>query len=414
MGLLNELKYRNLIYQTTFKDLKVLDKDKFIFYLGVDPSADSMTIGNLAVIILVKHFINYGHKAFLLVGGATGQIGDPDGKSKERELTDLNVIKERTNKLSDQFKKLLDTREITVVNNNDWIKDLKYIDFLREIGKYVPLRQMVGRDFVQSRISSEGNGISYAEFSYSLIQGYDFYYLFQKYGVNLQLCGADQWGNSITGVDLIRRKLNNEVNVLSLPLIINKATGVKFGKTEDGAIWLDPNKTTPTAFYQFFINTDDQSLEDFLKIYTFLSKEQIDEILIKHRHNPSLRIGQSKLAFEVTKFVHGLKMAQTAQNITEYLTVQRDIKDITSSELELLKKEVKHFKVSKDDSILKCLVEVGLAASKGEARRLLNSNAITLNNIKTNKEELDLTLFHNNLAILRRGKAFKDSALLYF
>ena len=394
MGLLEELKYRNLIYQSTFKDLKVLDKDRFIFYLGVDPSADSMTIGNLAVIILVKHFINYGHKAFLLVGGATGQIGDPDGKTKERELTDLNIIKERTKKLSDQFKKLLDCSEITVVNNNDWIKDLKYIDFLREIGKYVPLRQMVGRDFVQSRISSEGNGISYAEFSYSLIQGYDFYYLFQKYGVNLQLCGADQWGNSITGVDLIRRKLNKEVNVLSLPLIINKATGVKFGKTEDGAIWLDPNKTTPTAFYQFFINTDDQSLEDFLKIYTFLSKEQIDELLIKHRHNPSLRVGQSKLAFEVTKFVHGLKMAQKAQNITEYLTVQRDVKDITSLELELLKKEVKHFKVSKDDSILKCLVEVGLAASKGEARRLLNSNAITLNNIKTNKEELDLTLFH--------------------
>lgn len=412
MGLLEELKYRELIYQTTFKDLNVIDNNKFTIYLGVDPSADSMTIGNLAAIFLVKHFQNYGHKIFLLIGGASGQIGDPDGKKQERDLIDPEIIKNNIKLISNQFKKLLNKDNLTIVNNNDWIKNLGYLDFLRDIGKHVPLRQMVGRDFVQSRISEEGNGISYAEFSYSLIQGYDFYYLFQKYGVNLQLCGADQWGNCLTGVDLIRRKLQKEVNVLSLPLIVNKNTGLKFGKTESGAIWLDPNKTTPTSFYQFFVNLEDQSLEYFLKVYTLLSQEDIEKVLKQHHKNPNLRIGQTTLAFEVTKFVHGLIEAQQAQKITEFLTNKRSLEDISLKELKILKKEIKYLKISVKDDILDCLVKVELASSKGEARRLLNSNSITLNNQKINQEKIDLSLFQNKLALIRRGKAFKDSALL--
>lgn len=253
MTLSEELTWRGFVNQMTFPDIKDLDKAPISFYFGVDPSADSMTIGNLASAMMVYHFINAGHKAFLLVGGATGMIGDPDGKKDERNLLTLEDIARNKNAIAEQYKTVFEGKPFTTVDNYDWFKGVEYLDFLRNIGKHVPLSNMLGRDFVQSRIGEGGSGISYAEFSYSLIQGYDFLTLYRDHGVTLQLCGGDQWGNSIAGVDMIRRIEGAEAHVYSAPLIINKATGKKFGKTEDGAIWLDPTKTSVYKFYQFWL-----------------------------------------------------------------------------------------------------------------------------------------------------------------
>src|SRR5665647_300285 len=260
MNLSEELLWRGFVNQTTLKDLSILDTQPLSFYWGVDPSADSMTIGNLAAAMMVRHFIDHGHKAYLLVGGATGMIGDPDGKADERNLKTLDEIAHNKQAIAGQYSQVFASKDFTLVDNYDWFKDINYIDFLRMVGKNVPISQMLGRDFVQSRIGEDGSGISYAEFSYSLIQGYDFLHLSRAFGVTLQVCGADQWGNSIAGVDLIRRLDAKEAHVYSTPLIINKTTGVKFGKSEGGAVWLDSTKTSVYAFYQFWLNLDDASV----------------------------------------------------------------------------------------------------------------------------------------------------------
>ncbi len=266
MTLSEELTWRGFVNQTTYKDIAALDGDSISFYFGVDPSASSMTIGNLASAMMVRHFIDHGHKAILLVGGATGMIGDPDGKKQERDLLTLEQIGHNKDAIAGQYRQVFAGQDFEIVDNYDWFKDMGYLNFLREVGKHVPMRQMLARDFVSSRLGEDGAGISYAEFSYSLIQGYDYLHLHREKGVNLQLCGADQWGNCIAGVDLIRRITGDEAHIWSAPLIVNKTTGVKFGKSEEGAVWLDPTQTTPTQFYQFWINCDDAGVEDYLKI----------------------------------------------------------------------------------------------------------------------------------------------------
>src|SRR5688572_12105772 len=277
MTLSEELAWRGFVNQTTYPEITAIDGDPITFYFGVDPSADSMTIGNLAAAMMVRHFIAHGHKAFLLVGGATGMIGDPDGKAEERDLKSLEEIAKNKQGIEAEYRRIFDGMDFRVVDNYDWFKDMGYLQFLRDIGKKVPLSQMLGRDFVQSRLGEDGAGISYAEFSYSLIQGYDFVHLFREHGVTLQVCGADQWGNSITGVDLIRRLEGKEAHVYSVPLVINRATGKKFGKSEGGAVWLNSSKTSAYKFYQFWLNVDDEGVIDYAKIYTLLSREQIDE-----------------------------------------------------------------------------------------------------------------------------------------
>src|SRR5690606_15216819 len=227
------------------------------FYWGVDPSAPSMTIGNLATAMMVRHFINYGHKAVLLLGGATGMIGDPDGKAQERDLMTAEEVEANKKGIETQYKQVFGGQEFEIVDNYDWFKDIGYLQFLRDVGKHVPMRQMLGRDFVNTRLSEDGAGISYAEFSYVLIQGYDFVHLNKEHGVTLQVCGSDQWGNSIAGVDLIRRLNGQEAHVWSAPLVVNNTTGVKFGKSEEGAVWLDEKLTSPYKFYQFWLNVDD-------------------------------------------------------------------------------------------------------------------------------------------------------------
>lgn len=412
MTLSEELAWRGFVNQTTFKDPAVLDGTPITFYFGVDPSAASMTIGNLAAAMMVRRFIDHGHSAILLIGGATGLIGDPDGKAQERDLKSLDEIAKNKAGITAEYKRIFAGKPFEIVDNYDWFKGIGYLEFLRDIGKHVPMRQMLGRDFVQSRLGEEGAGISYAEFSYTLIQGYDFLHLCREKGATLQLCGADQWGNSIAGVDLIRRILGKEAHVWSTPLVINRATGKKFGKSEDGAVWLDPALTTPTQFYQFWINCDDEGVEEYIRIYTLLSKEEVDEIMVKHRENPRERIAQTRLAEEVTKLVHGERETEIAEIVTSYLTAKITIQDATDDALVALRKEIASAYAAPGDDLLDILVVCGLASSKSEARRLLSGNAIAINGQKTVNEKLEETDFQNGRLLLRKGKAFKDSALI--
>jgi tyrosyl-tRNA synthetase len=411
MTLSEELQWRGFINQTTYKDLSMLNQGTIHFYWGVDPSSDSMTIGNLAAAMMVRHFIDHGHKAFLLVGGATGMIGDPDGKKQERDLLSLEDIARNKASISEQYRKVFAGQEFTIVDNYDWFKGMGYLQFLRDVGKHVPMRQMLGRDFVQSRLGEEGSGISYAEFSYSLIQGYDFLHLFREHGVTLQVCGADQWGNSITGVDLIRRIEGKETHVYSVPLVVNKATGVKFGKSEGGAVWLEASKTTPYKFYQFWINCDDEGAEDYLKIYTLLSKEEIEHVMAEHRTNPGARMAQKRLAQEVTTLVHGKEHAEKQARIAEAVVAQQ-AGGLDDSEVATLREEMPHAQAVPGTEIAEVLAQTGLATSKSEARRLLAENAISVNGQKTQKERLEENDFQNGRLLIRRGKAFKDSALV--
>lgn len=409
MKLSEELQWRGFINQTTFKDLAELDGAPISFYWGVDPSADSMTIGNFAAAMMVRHFIDHGHKAFLLVGGATGMIGDPDGKADERNLKTLDEIAKNKAGIAAQYKKVFDGKQFTIVDNYDWFQGIGYLDFLREVGKHVPMSQMLGRDFIQSRLGEGGNGISYAEFSYSLIQGYDFLHLFREHGVTLQVCGADQWGNSVTGVDLIRRLEGQEAHVYSTPLVINKATGVKFGKSEGGAIWLDANKTSVYKFYQFWLNVDDEGAIDYTKIYTLLSQEEIEKLAKEQQDNPGARPVQKALAREVTTLVHGKERCESVMRVTDVLFGKRDFSELNESDLDALSKEIPRIDLSvssKDNhhgitrlALTDVLVKGGAVSSKGEARRLMQNGAISVNGEKV-LNDVHIT----GLSLVKKGK----------
>lgn len=396
MKLSEDLRWRGLINQTTYKNIDVIDKPGIKFYFGVDPSADSMTIGNLAAVLLVSRFLKAGHKAVVLAGGATGRIGDPDGKKDERNLKTIEEVEHNVAGIQAQLKKILASDDVEIVNNYDWFKDINFLDFLREVGKKVPMNQMLGRDFVKSRLSDEGTGISYAEFSYSLIQGYDFVHLNEEKGVTLQLCGADQWGNSITGIDLARRINGAELNVLSMPLVINKATGVKFGKSEGGAVWLDAKKTSPYKFYQFWLNVDDESVIYLMKIYTFFTKSEIEAIETKHNENPSLRIAQKALAEAVTEIVHGKEITESVKKVTDVLFGGADFKDLSENDINQLATEIP---VVGKGNLINILVESGISKSNGEARRLLLGNAISVNGGKV-IEDIEITEF----SLIKKGK----------
>lgn len=407
MTLSEELKWRGFVNQTTIKDINILDGAPISFYWGVDPSAASMTIGNLAAAMMTRLYIKHGHKAILLVGGATGMIGDPDGKSEERELKSLEEIAVNKAGISEQYSQIFAGMHFDIVDNYDWFKDMNYLTFLRDIGKHVPLRQMMSRDFVQSRLGESGAGISYAEFSYSLIQGYDFLHLHKEHGVSLQLCGADQWGNSIAGVDLIRRKTGDEAHVWSCPLIINKATGIKFGKSEDGAIWLDSKLTGIYKFYQFWLNSDDEGVEDYLKVYTTLSKNEIDDIMAQFNADKASRIAQKKLAYEVTKVVHGQARADSIVRVSESLFGDGDYQSLSSEDFDIIKAELKTITaVAGETTIVSLLVEGGLASSNSDAKRFIDSQAVYINGKKLGEGQNSLSQSDaiNGFVIIRRGK----------
>jgi tyrosyl-tRNA synthetase len=401
-----ELTWRGFVNQTTFEDIQALDTLPMKFYWGVDPSAASMTVGHLAVAMMIRHFIKAGHKPVLLVGGATGLIGDPDGKAQERDLKTTEEIEKNVAGIKAQYQNIFAGEDLPVVNNFDWFKDFRYLDFLREVGKHVPMRQMLGREFVQSRLGEDGAGISYAEFSYSLIQGYDFLHLYKEHRVTLQVCGADQWGNCIAGVELVRRIAGGEAHIWSAPLVINKATGVKFGKSEAGAIWLDPALTSPYKFYQFWLNTDDESVKDYLKLYTLLDKNEFDSLIKDFNEDKSSRLAQRTLAFEVTKIVHGQERAESVQKISEVLFGNRPYEELRIEDFISLGEELGLFEAASGVDLIGSLVDAGLATSKGEARRFLDGNAIYINGsqIPLSKTTLDSDDAIDGYVVLRRGK----------
>jgi len=397
MALSDELQWRGFVNQMTYPDITALNNGPISFYFGVDPSADSMTIGNLAAAMMVRHFIEAGHKAYLLVGGATGMIGDPDGKKDERNLQTLEDVARNKAAIAAQYHQVFAGKEFTVVDNYDWFKDINYLDFLRIVGKNVPLSQMLGRDFVQSRLGEDGSGISYAEFSYSLIQGYDFLHLNREFGVTLQLCGADQWGNSIAGVDLIRRIDAKEAHVYSTPLLVNKTTGVKFGKSEGGAIWLDEKKTSVYQFYQFWLNTDDAGVIDYMKIYTTLSRDVVEALAAEQQENPGARTAQRRLAHEVTTLVHGADRTASVEKVTGVLFGAIAFDELSDEDLDVLAGEITT--VSTGSTVIETLVAAGLAASNGEARRLIDGGAVSVNGEKIT-EDTQLT----TKSLIKKGK----------
>lgn len=377
MKLSEELKWRGFVNQTTFKDISVLDNDKLTFYWGVDPSADSMTVGNLAAAMMVRRFMEHGHKAILLVGGATGMIGDPDGKDEERNLLTLEQVAKNKAAIAEQYRQVFAGLDFEIVDNYDWFKGIGYLDFLRETGKFFSMTQLLDRDFIKSRIGEGGRGISYAEFSYSLIQGYDFLHLHREKGATLQVCGADQWGNSLSGVELIRKLEGHEAHVYSCPLIINKATGKKFGKSEGGAVWLDANRTSVFDFYQFWLNVDDAGVEDYMKVYTLLKKDELDGIIAEFKQNPADRLAQKTLAYEVTKIVHGQDEADRAVEMTAKLFSGEVSDDAPTVQLGA-------------KSLFEVIVEAGLVASNSEARRMLEQGGIKVNQQKVENTEIKL------------------------
>ena len=404
MKLSEELIYRGFKAETTIENPEDLDKREVKkFYFGADPSADSLTIGNLAALMMCACFVKHGYQPYLLVGGATGQIGDPKENS-ERELKSLDEVQHNKDCIKAQIERIVKSDNVEMVDNYDWFKDMKYLDFLREVGKAFSMTQLLDRQFVQNRIGEGGAGISYAEFSYTLIQGYDFLHLYRKYGVNLQLCGADQYGNCTSGIHLIKRLEDGQADVWSTPLIIDPVTGRKFGKSEGNAIWLAAsdngggNYTPVFDFYQFWLNQPDEAVESLLKIYTLLEKEEIEDILAKHREAPEKRIAQKALARGVTKVVHGRESAEAVENLTTVL-FNKETNFAEFGEDEILEFG-EYLPVEKKGILLvDALVSGGLAESKKKAREFIAQGAITINGEKVKE---DITI--DQVAIVKKGK----------
>ena len=404
MKLSEELIYRGFIAETTIDNPEDLDeRESKKFYWGADPSADSLTIGNLAALMMCACFVRHGYQPYLLVGGATGQIGDPK-ENGERDLKSLEEVEHNKACIKAQVENIMKANNAVMVDNLDWFRNMNYLDFLREVGKAFSMTQLLDRQFVQKRIGEGGSGISYAEFSYTLIQGYDFLHLYREYGVSLQLCGADQYGNCTSGIHLIKRLEDADADVWSTPLVIDPVTGRKFGKSEGNAVWLassdngSGNYTSIFDFYQFWLNQADSSVEYLLKIYTILSKEEIEEILRQQSAEPEKRIAQRALAYHATAIVHGEQNARAVENLTGILfDRQTDFTNFSADEIT----EFANFLpvVKQGEMLVDALVATGLAESKKKAREFIAQGAITINGVKVND---DVAL--NQVAIIKKGK----------
>ena len=395
MKLSEELQWRGFWNQTTFTNDKLIDSENFTLYLGTDPSADSLHVGHLAVYMMVRHFLERGHKVFLLVGGGTGMIGDMRD-TEERNLLPYEEIEHNKQALKSQVSRIFAGRDFTLVDNADWLAELELLPFLRDIGKNFNMADLVSREFFKARINN-GKGLSFAEFTYTLLQGYDFWHLFNQYGVNLQIGGSDQWGNLLSGVDLIRKKENTEVYAMTAPLLINKSTGRKFGKSEGGAVWLDENKTSVYKFYQFWLNVDDESAIEYMKIFTMLDRDTIEAIAENHAVNPGARSAQKVLAREITDIVHGSARRESVERVNEVLFGGGDFKKLSDDDLGALAEEIPCVDTGID--VIEALVESGAVGSNGEAKRLLKSGAISLNG-----EKLAENKVVNDTSLLKKGK----------
>lgn len=406
MTLSEELVWRGFLNQTTFADIKELDTKKRTFYMGFDASADSQTVGNLAAMMFIWTFIRHGYDPIILTGGSTSLVGDPGGKTEERQLQAAETIAHNTECAKKQLEKIFAGEKFRMVNNLDWTKDVKLLDFLRDIGKNFSITNMIQRDFVAERIGEGGSGLSYAEFSYTLLQGFDYLHLYDTYDCTLQLGGSDQWGNCLSGVELIRKTRGAEVDVVTLNLVVDKTTGRKFGKSEGGAVWLDESKTSVYKFYQFWLNAGDDDAIDYLKTFTLLNKDEIDAIAEEMKTNAASRPAQKRLAFEVTKIVHGELRAGAVRDISEALFGVGEIKELKKESLTELESELQTIVVDTEGSLVDFLVESSLAASKTEARRFLESNAVYLNNSQLPLDQTTFTEhdFVHGYSIVRRGK----------
>ena len=399
MKLYDELIERGLIKDISSEDLiDKLNNESLTFYLGTDPTADSLHIGHYSTFLTAKRLERDGHKPILLVGAATGLIGDPRGTG-EREKADYDTIMENYKKLSKQVEKIFG---IKAINNYDWFKDYKYIDFLRDYGKYINVNYMISKELVKRQMEV---GISYAEFSYMLIQGVDFKYLHENYGVDLQIGGSDQWGNLTTGIELTRKLCQDEVYAFSMPLVTD-SKGKKFGKSEGNAIWLDINKTSSYEMYQYLINLEDVMMDDYLKRFTFLPLDEIGEIVKKHNEKPEARYAQEILAREIITDIHGKSEYEKALNISKSL-FSGDYSNLSEEELLTAFKGIKSFEINNDTNIVDLLVNNKICSSKREAREMINGNAISINNNKINDCEYIVsnsdTLF-NKYIVIKKGK----------
>ena len=396
MKLSEELLWRGFYAETSIKDPAELDKRaQKKFYFGADPSADSLTIGNLAALMMCACFVRHGYQPYLLAGGATGQIGDPK-ETGERELKPLEEVERNKRAIARQMAQVVQSPDLVMVDNLDWFREIKYLDFLREVGKAFSMTQLLDRQFVQARIGEGGSGISYAEFSYTLIQGYDFLHLYRTYGIDLQLCGADQYGNCASGIHLIRRLEGATADAWSTPLVIDPVTGRKFGKSEGNAIWLDAGKTSIFDFYQFWLNQPDEAVEKLLKIYTLLGPEEVRSVMAEQAEHPERRVAQRALARGATEVVHGRERADAVEALSAQL-FGGDLAELTADEISEFSEYLAT--VPKGTGLVEALVATGLASSKSEARKLMAAGAIAVNGVKV-REEVELT----QVALLKRGK----------
>lgn len=420
-NLVEELKWRGLYHDSMPGTEEQLLKEATTAYIGFDPTADSLHIGSMVQIILLVHLKNFGHQPIALVGGATGMIGDPSGKSDERNLLNEEALAKNVAGIKSVLSRFLDfstegKNAPFMVNNYDWMKEFSFIDFAREVGKRITVNYMMAKDSVKKRFSGEGEGMSFTEFTYQLIQGYDFYHLYKNYNCLLQMGGSDQWGNITTGTELVRRMggENAKAYALTTPLI-TKSDGSKFGKSEGGNIWLDADKTSVYKFYQFWVNTTDVDAEKYIKIFTFLDKETIDTLIEEHRQAPHLRILQKKLAEEITVFVHSreeLEKAIQASNILFGNATSEDLKQLDGATFLEVFDGVPQAEVAKGDiengiDIVSLLNEkTGFLKSNGEARRALSENSIAVNREKVTEESQvsSKDLINGEFILLQRGK----------
>ena len=399
MTLFEDLKWRGLIKDISSPELeKKLNEEKLTFYIGTDPTADSMHIGHFSSFLIATRLAKYGHKPILLIGGATGLIGDPKPSSERQMITKEAVLK-NVEGLTKQAK---DIFGFEVVNNYDWIKEINTIDFLRDYGKYINVNYMLDKDIISRRLET---GITFCEFAYTILQGLDFVYLNEAKGVTLQVAGSDQWGNITTGIELARKKNDVELFGMTMPLVLD-SNGVKFGKTEGNALWLDKNKTSSYELYQYLINSDDACVIDYLKKLTFLSKEEIENIEKEHSEAPHLRLAQKTLAKEVITFLHGEEEFNKALKMSEVL-FSGNVSDLSANEIEICFKGVPNFEINEEITLIDMLVNNNICSSRREAREFLNSNAISINGNVTTDENM---IINNNIAIdnkvivIRRGK----------
>lgn len=402
MSLFEDLKWRGLIKDVAGEESelqKVLDGKPFSFYWGTDPTADSLHLGHYSSLCMAKRLTNAGHHAVLLCGGATGRIGDPR-PTAEREIISEEAVNHNIEGIRAQVSRLVPNAEL--VDNYDWLKDYTFLNFLRDIGKYINVNYMLGKDIIQRRLE---NGITYAEFSYMLMQGYDFVHLYQEKNCIMEVAGSDQWGNITTGVDLIRKMLDKTAYAFTMPLILD-STGKKFGKSEGNALWLDKNKTSAYEIYQYLINTDDTKVLEYLKVFTFLSKEKIEEIYAEQQAHPETRIAQKTLAWEVVKDIHGKEEAGNAVNVSQKLFAG-DFKGLSAKDIMSGMKSVPSFKFEKDEPLIDVLVNNKIAQSRREAREFIGAKAVSVNGEVLTDENAMITksmAIEGKLLIIRRGK----------